>query len=97
MIKTGHLLFHFTTRILCNSRYFEQIAKYFKNAEIEAFDLFKHYIKLLDEKITENALEDRVFSGVGDMKDPDFANEEFDIIFCEASVEIMGFKKALGE
>ena len=30
MIKTGHLLFHFTTRILCNSRYFEQIAKYFK-------------------------------------------------------------------
>ena len=74
-----------------------QLAKYFKNAEIESFDLFKHYIKLLDEKITENALEDRVFSGVGDMKNPDFANEEFDIIFCEASVEIMGFKKALDE
>lgn len=74
-----------------------QLAKYFENAEIEAFDLFKHYTVSLDEKIAENALEDRVFSSVGDMKDPDFANEEFDIVFCEASVEIMGFKRALDE
>lgn len=74
-----------------------QLAKYFKNAEIEAFDLFKHYVDKLNEKISQNNLENRVFGSVGDMKDPDFANEEFDIIFCEASVEIMGFKKALGE
>lgn len=73
------------------------LANYFKNAEIEAFDLFKHYIGELNDKITKNNLEDRVFAGVGDMNDPDFANEEFDIVFCESSVEIMGFKKALKE
>jgi SAM-dependent methyltransferase len=32
-----------------------------------------------------------------DMRDPDFANEEFDIVFCEAAIEIMGFKKGLSE
>ena len=73
------------------------LADYFNASTVEAFDLFKHYIGSLDEKIAENNLEDRVFSYVMDMRDPDFANEEFDIVFCEASAEIMGFGKALKE
>ncbi len=73
------------------------LADYFKSSTVEAFDLFKHYIDRLDEKISQNNLEGRVFSYVMDMRDPDFANEEFDIVFCEASAEIMGFKKALKE
>lgn len=73
------------------------LANYFKNSTIEGFDLFKHYKESLDEKIKENNLSDRVFSYQMDMKDPDFANEEFDIVFCEASIEIIGFKKGLKE
>lgn len=73
------------------------LADYFKNAEVEAIDLFKHYIEITDEKISKNNLEDRVFAYQMDMKDPDFANEEFDIVFCESSIEIMGFKRGLKE
>ncbi len=73
------------------------LANYFKNSTIEGFDLFKHYKESLDEKIKENNLSDRVFSYQMDMKDPDFANEEFDIVFCEASIEIIGFKRGLKE
>lgn len=73
------------------------LANHFKNSVVEGFDLFKHYKESLDEKITENALSDRVYSYCMDMKDPDFANEEFDIVFCEASIEIIGFKKGLNE
>ncbi len=73
------------------------LSNFFKSSTVEAFDLFKHYIDRLDEKISQNNLEDRVFSYVMDMRDPDFANEEFDIVFCEASAEIIGFKRALKE
>ena len=71
------------------------LANYFKNSIVEGFDLFKHYKESLDEKIRQNNLEDRVFSYKMDMRDPDFANEEFDIVFCEASIEIIGFRKGL--
>lgn len=73
------------------------LANYFKNSIVEGFDLFRHYKKSLDEKIAENDLDDRVFSYKMDMRDPDFANEEFDLVFCEASIEIIGFKKGLKE
>lgn len=71
------------------------LANYFKNSIVEGFDLFKHYTESLDEKIKKNNLSDRVFSYKMDMRDPDFANEEFDIVFCEASIEIIGFRKGL--
>lgn len=73
------------------------LANYFENSEIEAIDLFKHYLDVLNEKIAENNLEDRVFSYCMDMKDPDFANEEFDIVFAESSIEVIGFRKGLKE
>ena len=73
------------------------LANRFENATIESIDLFKHYLSLLDEKIAENNLDDRVFTYQMDMRDPDFANEEFDIVFSEASIEIIGFKKGLKE
>ena len=73
------------------------LANYFKNSTVEGFDLFKHYKQILDEKISENDLADRVFAYQMDMRDPDFANEEFDIVFCEAGIEIIGFKKGLDE
>ena len=71
------------------------LADYFKNSEIEAIDLFPHYLNSSNEKIKENNLESRVFTYEMDMNDLDFANEEMDLIFSHAGVEIMGFKKAL--
>lgn len=71
------------------------LANRFKNSIVEGFDLFRHYKDNLDEKIAENSLGDRVYAYQMDMRDPDFANEEFDLVFCESSVEIIGFKKGL--
>ena len=73
------------------------LADCFENATVEAIDLFKHYLSVLDEKIVEYNLGDRVFSYQMDMRDPDFANEEFDMVYCEAAIEIIGFKKGLKE
>ena len=73
------------------------LANHFENSTVEAIDLFKHYLDVLDEKISENNLESRVFTYQMDMRDLDFANEEFDIVFGEASIEIIGFEKGLRE
>ena len=73
------------------------LANHFENAEVEAVDLFKHYLAVLDEKISENNLEGRVFTYQMDMRDLDFANGEFDIVYAEASIEIIGFRKGLKE
>ncbi len=73
------------------------LANFFENATIEAIDLFRHYINEVEEKIALNNLSNRVHVYRMDMNDLDFANEEFDILFCEASIHIMGFKKALKE
>lgn len=71
------------------------LANYFENSTVEAIDLFKHYLKVLDEKIKENNLSNRVYTYQMDMHDLDFPNEEFDIVFANASAEIIGFKNAL--
>lgn len=71
------------------------LADYFENSQIEAIDLFSHYLDVLNEKIRENNLDSRVFTYEMDMNDLDFANEEMDLIFCHAGVEIIGFKKAI--
>ena len=73
------------------------LANYFEDATVEAIDLFKHYLTVLDENIKENNLHDRVFTYEMDMRDLDFANEEFDLVFCESSIEIIGFKEGLKE
>lgn len=52
---------------------------------------------MLDEKIREDNLQKRVFTYKMDMRDLDFANEDFDMVFAEASIEIIGFKKGLQE
>lgn len=71
------------------------LADYFKNSTIEAIDLFPHYLKVLDEKIVDNDLDNRVYTCQMDMNDLDYPNCEFDIVFSEVSAYIMGFAKAL--
>lgn len=67
------------------------LADYFKNSTIEAIDLFNHYLNVLDKKIDTN----RFQTCQMDMNDLDYPNDEFDIVFSEASAYIMGFNKAL--
>lgn len=69
------------------------LADYFKNATVEAIDLFSHYIEVLNE----NSSEGRIFTYEMNMNDLDFANEEFDLVFSHASAYIIGFKRALRE
>ena len=45
------------------------LADYFKNSTIEAIDLFPHYLKVLDEKIADNDLDNRVYTCQMDMND----------------------------
>lgn len=45
------------------------LADYFKNSTIEAIDLFSHYLKVLDEKIADNDLDNRVYTCQMDMND----------------------------
>ena len=71
------------------------LVDYFKNSTIEAIDLFPHYLKVLDEKIVDNDLDNRVYTCQMDMNDLDYPNCEFDIVFSEVSAYIMGFAKAL--
>lgn len=47
------------------------LADYFKNSTIEAIDLFPHYLKVLDEKIADNDLDNRVYTCQMDMNDLD--------------------------
>ena len=71
------------------------LVDYFKNSTIGAIDLFPHYLKVLDEKIVDNDLDNRVYTCQMDMNDLDYPNCEFDIVFSEVSAYIMGFAKAL--
>lgn len=48
------------------------LADYFKNSTIEAIDLFPHYLKVLDEKIADNDLDNRVYTCQMDMNDLDW-------------------------
>ena len=73
------------------------LANYFENSTVEAIDLFKHHLAVLDEKIAENNLDERVFTYEMGLNDLDFANEEFDIVFSDATVERIGFEIALKE
>ena len=73
------------------------LAHYFENSCVEAVDLFKHNLAVLNEKITENNLEERVFTYKMNLNDLDFANEEFNIVFSDGAAEKIGFKRALKE
>lgn len=73
------------------------LANYFENSTVEAIDLFKHNVTSLEEKISQNSLENRIYAYEMDMHDLDFPNEEFDIVFCNAGIEILGFEKGLDE
>lgn len=48
------------------------LADYFKNSTIEAIDLFPYYLKVLDEKIADNDLDNRVYTCQMDMNDLDW-------------------------
>lgn len=73
------------------------LANYFEDSIVEAVDIFKHHLAILEDRITENNLNKRVFAYEMNLNDLDFANGEFDLVFSDATVERIGFKRALSE
>lgn len=73
------------------------LANYFENSKVEAIDMFKHNLLVLDKRIQENNLNERVFTYEMGFNDLDFPNEEFNIILSDGASEKIGFKRALKE
>jgi len=65
------------------------------NGEILATDIDQDALDLLDEKIKDNRLEDRVKTMNLSLFDLDFLDETFDIIWSEGSIFAIGFQKGL--
>ena len=69
------------------------LANSFKDSTVEAIDLFKHYLAVLDEKIAENNLQDRVFSYQMDMADPDFQMKNLILYIVKQQLKSLALKR----
>lgn len=66
-------------------------------AKIFAIDCHVPYVDALNKKAADLGVADRVVAYVGDMRQLDFSNESFDLIWCEGAIYNMGVATALRE
>jgi ubiquinone/menaquinone biosynthesis C-methylase UbiE len=64
-------------------------------AQIVAVDNHPPFVALLARRAAELGLGERIVARVGDMKDLDFPDGSFDVIWAEGSIFIVGFAKGL--
>jgi ubiquinone/menaquinone biosynthesis C-methylase UbiE len=64
-------------------------------AEITALDLFPVFIDKLTKRVESLKLSDRIHTVVGSMDELPFANDEFDVIWCEGAIYNIGFQRGL--
>lgn len=64
-------------------------------ASITALDLFPSFIDKLRERFATLKLSDRVNGIVGSMDELPFAENEFDVIWCEGAIYNIGFKHGI--
>ena len=64
-------------------------------ARIVAVDLHPPFIDELNRKARELGIADRLEGRVGDMRQLDFANDSFDLIWCEGAIYKMGVEAGL--
>jgi ubiquinone/menaquinone biosynthesis C-methylase UbiE len=64
-------------------------------ASITALDLFPSFIDKLRERFATLKLSDRVYGIVGSMDELPFAENEFDVIWCEGAIYNIGFKHGI--
>lgn len=65
--------------------------------EVVGLDIDAGLLAILDEKIAEAGLSNRVRTVRRSLSDMDFPEESFDIVWAEGSLSGIGFKAALGE
>ena len=65
--------------------------------QITAVDLFPEFLRKLNSKAKELGLQDKITTLEKSMEELPFANEEFDIIWSEGAIYIIGFKRGVHE
>jgi len=65
------------------------------NANIKAVDLFPRFLKQLDQKIIKTKLQGTVQTFEASMDNLPFEYNEFDIMWSEGAIYIMGFEKGI--
>jgi cyclopropane fatty-acyl-phospholipid synthase-like methyltransferase len=65
------------------------------DGQITAVDLFPELLRKVDIKTQEKGLTDKIITLKKSMDDLDFDREEFDIIWSEGAIYIMGFKAGI--
>jgi len=65
--------------------------------QITAVDLFPEFLRKLNSKAKELGLKDKITTLKKSMEQLPFANEEFDIIWSEGAIYIIGFKRGVHE
>ena len=63
--------------------------------QITAVDLFPEFLKTLESKSEKLGLSQRIRTLKSSMDDLTFQNEEFDLIWSEGAIYIMGFEKGI--
>jgi cyclopropane fatty-acyl-phospholipid synthase-like methyltransferase len=65
------------------------------NAKITAVDLFPEFLEKLNSKAEKLGLQDKINTFQKSMDDLPFAKEEFDIIWSEGAIYIIGFEEGI--
>ena len=72
-----------------------ELARALPDAHLTGLDAHQPYLEVLKSGITAANLAERVEAVLGDMRAPPFADNTFDLLWCEAAVYVMGFEPAL--
>ena len=71
------------------------LARICKNCHITAVDIYQPYLDNLMEKAAFEGVSDRISTVYASMDDLPFGDNEFDIIWSEGAIFVMGFEKGL--
>ncbi len=71
------------------------LAEICASCSITAVDVYQPYLDTLMENAKEKGVADRITTVCASMDDLPFEDEEFDIIWAEGSIFVMGFEKGL--
>ncbi len=64
---------------------------------VTALELSDIYVEEIRACADQHQLADRISAVQGDMRELDFEDESFDLLWCEGAVYLMGFSEALGK
>ena len=67
------------------------------NGHITAIDIFPQFLDKLNEKIKNLTLQSRISTDIQSMDKLPFAEKQFDLIWSEGAIYIMGFEKGIKE